>query len=143
MQAPQAHAEEAAAAAALATALAHAVIFSEDLWRQHLWRWLDPGAKAALRFVSKRMRDQVDATVEVVQSPSSGTLQAGDLASVLVRWPAVRELTLFNVDSADELAPLSTASLAGLTSLTLRQVGGMHDPHARACTQDAMRMRAP
>jgi hypothetical protein len=123
--------------AALESASAHAVLFSQDLWRQHLWRLLDPESKAALRLVSKGMRSQVDAAVEVVASPSHGA-SANQLRSALLRWPAVRELTLLNVRDAAALAPLSMASLAGLTSLTVRQVGmdrhawlhGAH-PHAR------------
>jgi hypothetical protein len=75
------------------------------------------------------MRSQVDGAVEVhvVTSPSSG---AYDLAAALLRWPAMRELTLLNVSVATDLAPLSTASLAGLTSLTVREVGGMDERHA-------------
>jgi hypothetical protein len=108
--------------AALESASAHAVLLSQDLWHQHLWRWLDADAKAALRVVSKGMRSQVDAAVEVVASPSTGAYE-NQLRSALLRWPAVRELTLLNVRDATALAPLSTASLAGLTSLTVRQVG--------------------
>jgi hypothetical protein len=66
---------------------------SQDLWHQHLWRWLDADAKATLRVVSKGMRSQVDAAVQVVASPSSGA-SANELASALLRWPAVRELTV-------------------------------------------------
>jgi hypothetical protein len=90
-----------------------------------------------MRLVSKGMRSQVDAAVQVVASPSSGA-STKDLASALLRWPAVRELTLLNVGDATTLAPLSTASLAGLTSLTVRQeVGtamrmGMHGRPTRA-----------
>jgi hypothetical protein len=106
-------AEEADAALESASAREQ-VLFSEDLWTQQLWRWLDPDAKAALRAVSKGMRIQVDWAVEVLASRSSGA-SANELRSALLRWPAVRELTLLNVSDATALAPLSTASLAGLT----------------------------
>jgi hypothetical protein len=111
-------------AAALESASAHAVLFSQDLWHQHLWSWLDPESKAAMRLVSKDMRIQVDAAVEVVASPSSGA-SANALRSALLRWPAVRELTLLNVSNAAALVPLSTTTLAGLTSLTVRQEVGL------------------
>ncbi|KAG1656424.1 hypothetical protein FOA52_009639 [Chlamydomonas sp. UWO 241] len=101
-------------------ASAHAVLLSEDLWHQQLWRWLDADATATLRVVSKDMRSLVDGAVQVVANPRSGA-SAIDLASALRRWPAVRDLTLFHVSDATDLAPLSTASLAGLTSLTVRQ----------------------
>ncbi|KAG1679525.1 hypothetical protein FOA52_011126 [Chlamydomonas sp. UWO 241] len=107
-------------AAALEFASTHAVLLSEDLLHQQLWRWLDADAKAALRVVSKGTRSLVDGAVQVVASPSSGA-SAIDLASALLRWPAVRDLTLLNVSDAASLAPLSTASLARLTSLTVRE----------------------
>ncbi|KAG1658042.1 hypothetical protein FOA52_014354 [Chlamydomonas sp. UWO 241] len=66
------------------------------------------------------MRSQVDAAVEVVASPGSGA-SANDLQSALLRWPHVVDLTLLNVGSTSDLAPLSTATLAGLASLTVRQ----------------------
>ncbi|KAG1679526.1 hypothetical protein FOA52_011127 [Chlamydomonas sp. UWO 241] len=73
-----------------------------------------------MRVVCKGTRSLVDGAVQVVASPSSGA-SADDLASALLRWPAVRDLTLLNVTGAADLAPLSTASLAGLTSLTVRE----------------------
>jgi hypothetical protein len=107
-------------------ASAHAVLLSEDLFCQQLWRWLDADAKAALRVVSKGMRSLVDGAVQVVASPRSGA-SANDLRFALLRWPAVRDLTMFNVRGAADLSPLSTASLAGLTSLTVREeVGACH-----------------
>ncbi|KAG1656423.1 hypothetical protein FOA52_009638 [Chlamydomonas sp. UWO 241] len=112
-------------AAALEFASAHAVLLSEDLLHQQLWRWLDADAKASLRVVNKRMRSLVDGAVQVLATPSSGA-SANDLNSALLRWPAVRNLTLFHVSSTTDLTPLSTASLAGLTSLTVRE----KDPYA-------------
>ena len=119
----------AAEAAAHATASAHAVLLSEDLFAQALWRWLDPDSKAALRFVSKTMRGQVDGSITRVASPRQEGFSAADLTIALRQWPAVRNLTLLSVGSAAALAPLSTASLAGLASLTVRQVGHA-SPHA-------------
>jgi hypothetical protein len=98
------------------------VLFSGDLWTQQLWQWIDSDSKRALRGVSKRMRSQVDGAITRVASPSAGA-SADDLASALLRWSAVRDLTLLNVSDAAALAPLSTATLPGLTSLTVRQVG--------------------
>ncbi|KAG1668762.1 hypothetical protein FOA52_006015 [Chlamydomonas sp. UWO 241] len=66
------------------------------------------------------MRSLVVVAVQVVASPGSGA-SANDLQSALLRWPHVVDLTLLNVGSASDLAPLSTATLAGLTSLTVRQ----------------------
>jgi hypothetical protein len=129
----------AAEEAALDSASAHAVLFSQDLWHQHLWMWLDPASKAALRVVSKAMRGQVDAAVEVVASPSSGASE-NQLRSALLRWPAVRELSLLNVSDATALAPLSTASLAGLTSLTVSEKVGTA---MRAPCAHGTAMRAP
>ncbi|KAG1676765.1 hypothetical protein FOA52_005054 [Chlamydomonas sp. UWO 241] len=105
---------------AAATALAHDVLLSEDLLSQQLWRWLDHDSKAALRGVSKGMRRLVDGAVMVVASPGSGA-SASDLTSALLRWPHVVDLTLLNVGIINNLAPLSTTTLAGLTSLTVRQ----------------------
>jgi hypothetical protein len=115
----------AAEAAAHASATSHAVLFSEDLLSQQLWRWLDIDSKRALRCVNKRMRSQVDGAVQVVVSPACGA-SPNELASALLRWPAVVDLTLINVGRASDLAPLSTASLAGLRSLAVRTVRGMH-----------------
>jgi hypothetical protein len=111
-------ADEAASDAAIANC--HAVLFSLDLWVELLWPCLDIGSKRALRIVSRAMRDQVDGAVTRVASAASG---AADLASTLARWHGVVDLTLRNVSSGADLAPLSTASLAGLTRLVVRQVG--------------------
>ncbi|KAG1679540.1 hypothetical protein FOA52_011142 [Chlamydomonas sp. UWO 241] len=99
---------------------AHAVLLSEDLMQNQLWRWLDADSKAAMRLVSKLMRSLVDGAVKVVSSPSTGAT-ANDLSSALLRWPGVRDLTLLDVRATD-LSPLSTTSLASLTSQTVRQV---------------------
>ncbi|KAG1679521.1 hypothetical protein FOA52_011122 [Chlamydomonas sp. UWO 241] len=107
-------------AAAIDSVSVHAVLLCEDLVRQQLWRWLDADSKTALRLVCKVMRSLVDGAVQVVASPSSGA-SAPDLAAALRRWPAVRDLTLLNVSGATDLSPLSTATLAGLTSLTVRE----------------------
>ncbi|KAG1657786.1 hypothetical protein FOA52_012864 [Chlamydomonas sp. UWO 241] len=71
------------------------------------------------------MRGQVDASIVVVASPSSG-FSAAQLIHALSNWPGVRDLTL----GASDLQPLATASLAGLTSLTVRQarLGGDGEP---------------
>ncbi|KAG1662169.1 hypothetical protein FOA52_006388 [Chlamydomonas sp. UWO 241] len=102
-----------------ATAAYHAVLFSPDL-SPELFPSLDRASKVALRCVNKAMRSQVDASIKVVASPVSGT-SPDALIAALVRWPGMHDLTLFAVRSADDLAPLATASLAGLTSLTMRQ----------------------
>jgi hypothetical protein len=107
----------------------------QDLWHQHLWRWLDADAKAALRVVSKGMRSQVDSAVGVVASPSSSA-SANDRPPAL----ACRARTLLNVSDATALAPLSTASLAGLTSLTVREEVGL--PCGRMGRMGAHPMRA-
>jgi hypothetical protein len=120
---------EAEAASRAGSALYHAVLFSPDLSLE-LWPSLDRTSKVALRCVSRAMRSQVDASIEVVASPSSG-FTAAELTAVLLRWPSVRDLTLLAVSGA-ELAPLATASVAGLTSLTVRQVGRMGAWHAHA-----------
>lgn len=52
-----------------ATAVAHAVLFSPDLWPQLLWQCLDRSSKRALRGVSVAMRDQVDGCITAVASP--------------------------------------------------------------------------
>jgi hypothetical protein len=105
-----------------ATAAYHAVLMSPDLFGE-LFPWLDRASKAALRSVSVAMRSQVDGSIKVVASPASGC-SADSLSAALVCWPAVRDLTLLAVSDASELQPLATSSLAGLTSLTVRQVGG-------------------
>jgi hypothetical protein len=104
------------------TTSAHAVLFSDDLVAYELWQRLDRASKVALRGVSRRMRNQVDGAVKVVVGPSLGA-NANQLRSALLRWPGVRDLTLLDVGCAASLAPLSTASLAGLTILTVREVG--------------------
>jgi hypothetical protein len=92
---------------------------------------LGRASKVALRCVSVAMRSLVDASVEVVASPGLG-FSAAELTAALVRWPGVRDLTLLAVSDAGvmsgaaQLQPLATASLAGLTSLTVRQVGALH-----------------
>jgi hypothetical protein len=48
------------AEAALESSVPLAVLSSQDLWCQQLWRWLYADAKAVLRVVSKNMRGQVD-----------------------------------------------------------------------------------
>ncbi|KAG1660175.1 hypothetical protein FOA52_005275 [Chlamydomonas sp. UWO 241] len=100
--------------------LAHAVLLSEDLFTQALWPWLDADSKAALRSMSKHMRSLVDGSITRVASSRQGFV-AGDLTIALLTWPAVRHLTLLNVGSAADLASLSTASLAGLKNLTVRE----------------------
>jgi hypothetical protein len=129
------------AEAEAATASAHAVLFSLDLWVV-LWASLDRGSKVALRGVSGAMRRQVDASIEVVASPASG-FSADALTAALLRWPAVHHLTLLAVKIASDLAPLATASLSGLTSLTVRQVGAAHGARTavawRSCCAHACR----
>ncbi|KAG1676976.1 hypothetical protein FOA52_014853 [Chlamydomonas sp. UWO 241] len=56
------------------------------------------------------MRALVDGCIKVVASPASFT--AAGLATALLNWPAVRDLTLLGVGDASVLAPLSTVSLA-------------------------------
>jgi hypothetical protein len=46
-----------------------------------------------------------------------------ELSRSLVRSPGVRDLTLLGVSNGLTLVPLTTASLAGLKSLTVREVG--------------------
>ncbi|KAG1654147.1 hypothetical protein FOA52_006694 [Chlamydomonas sp. UWO 241] len=111
--------------------MSNEVLFSLDLWAQQLWRWLDRDAKVALRSVSQAMRSQVDGSIQVVVSPSAGC-SGDELALALTRWPCVRHLTLLNVSGASDLAPLSTASLAGLASLTVREAA-----HAEAWDMQA------
>ncbi|KAG1653916.1 hypothetical protein FOA52_004554 [Chlamydomonas sp. UWO 241] len=111
---------EAAEAAAHATASAHAVLFSLYIWLE-LWPWLDRDSKAALRGVSIAMRRLVDGSIQVVAGPASG-FSPDALTSVLLRWPRTTHLTLLNVGSAEDLAPLATmTALARLKSLTVRQ----------------------
>ncbi|KAG1670672.1 hypothetical protein FOA52_010947 [Chlamydomonas sp. UWO 241] len=99
---------------------AHAVLFSADLFTA-LWPWLDRASKQALRCVNWAMRVQVDASIVAVAIPSSG-LSAAQLTQALSNWPGVRDLTLLAArPAASDLQPLATASLAGLTSLTVRQ----------------------
>jgi hypothetical protein len=108
-----------------ATALAHSVLFSDYLWRLQLWRWLDSGSKSALRGVSRAMCAQVEGSIGAVTSPASG-FSSDDLTHALAtmaRCPGLRDLTLINVSGGSGMQPLATASLAGVTSLTMRQVG--------------------
>jgi hypothetical protein len=111
---------------------AHEVLFDEDLLAQQLWPFLDAATKAALRGVCSTMRSQVDGAITRVGSPSSG-FSAADLTTALRLWPGVRDLTLLGVQGQDasNLQPLATASLAGLTTLSIRQVGS-RSPTRRA-----------
>ncbi|KAG1669914.1 hypothetical protein FOA52_002440 [Chlamydomonas sp. UWO 241] len=74
------------------------------------------------------MRNQLDAAITFVSSPESGFFVEG-LRRSLMLWPRVRDLTLLNVSDprVDTLQPLSMTSLAGLTSLTIRQMTGVRD----------------
>jgi hypothetical protein len=119
------------AASAAATESAHAVLFSEDLWAAELWRWLDVGSKVALRGVSRAMRRQVDGSVQVVASPACG-FSATQLSHALAMWPGVKHLTLLGMSDERDLQPLATTAVAGLRSLTIREVGGMHGAHGCA-----------
>ncbi|KAG1666698.1 hypothetical protein FOA52_013610 [Chlamydomonas sp. UWO 241] len=105
-------------------AAAHAVLFSQDLLAHGLWPWLDVSSKKALRGVCSAMRRQVDVSIVVVTSPGEpweAGPSAAELAAALQRWPSVTELTLMGVcNAASTLAPLATAALKRLTSLTLR-----------------------
>ncbi|KAG1662176.1 hypothetical protein FOA52_006396 [Chlamydomonas sp. UWO 241] len=103
-----------------ATVAYDAVLFSPDLFETELFPWLDRASKVALRCVNRAMRSQVDASIEVVASPASG-FSPDALIAALVRWSEMRDMTLFAVWGADDLVPLATASLAGLTSLTVRE----------------------
>ncbi|KAG1663338.1 hypothetical protein FOA52_004100 [Chlamydomonas sp. UWO 241] len=107
------------AAAEEASASAHAVLLSQDLISR-VWPWLDRESKAALRGVSSAMRRLVDGSIEVVASPVSGFSSQG-LSNALLLWPRTTHLTLLNVGGADDLAPLATAPLTRVTSLTVRQ----------------------
>ncbi|KAG1670670.1 hypothetical protein FOA52_010945 [Chlamydomonas sp. UWO 241] len=104
---------------------AHAVLFFADLFMS-LWPWLDRASKQALRCVNGAMRSQVDASIKVVTSPSS-RFSAAQLIHALSNWPGVRDLTLLGVSGDSDLQPLATVSLAGLTSLTVRQAGLWED----------------
>ncbi|KAG1665297.1 hypothetical protein FOA52_015874 [Chlamydomonas sp. UWO 241] len=119
MQARMAALEASMAAPLAGSASCHAVLSSPDLWLV-LWPSLDRVSKVALRGVSKGMRSQVDASIKVVASPASG-FSPSALSAALVHWHAVHDLKLLAVSGAADLAPLATASLAGLTSLTVRQ----------------------
>jgi hypothetical protein len=59
---------------------------------------------------------------------------AAELAAALRRWPGITDLTLLGVcNAASTLAPLATASLKRLTSLTLRAFEvGLHG-HGSPC----------
>jgi hypothetical protein len=100
---------------------AHAVLLSPDLFTI-LWPSLDGESKRALRSVTATLRSQVDALIEVVATPMLGCA-ATELAAALGRWPRTKDLTLHAVASTSALAPLATASLAGLKRLAIRQVG--------------------
>ncbi|KAG1663330.1 hypothetical protein FOA52_004091 [Chlamydomonas sp. UWO 241] len=107
--------------AAAATAFYHAVLLSPDPWLV-VFPCLDRGSKVALRGVCAALRRQVDGAMQVLASPAAG-FYPDDLAAALVRWPAVKDLTLVLVvgSSASDLAPLATTTLAGLKSLAVRQ----------------------
>ncbi|KAG1663328.1 hypothetical protein FOA52_004089 [Chlamydomonas sp. UWO 241] len=107
--------------AAAATALYHAVLLSLDLWLV-VFPCLDRGSKVALRGVCAALRRQVDGAIQVLTSHAAG-FTPHELAAVLVRWPAVKDLTLVLAvgSSASDLAPLATTTLAGLKSLAVRQ----------------------
>jgi hypothetical protein len=106
---------------AAATASYHAVLLSPDLGLG-VFPCLDRGSKVALRGVCGALRSQVNGAIEVVASPVAGFSQHALTASLL-RWPALKHLTLVMVvgSSASDLAPLATTTLAGLKSLAVRQ----------------------
>ncbi|KAG1669883.1 hypothetical protein FOA52_002409 [Chlamydomonas sp. UWO 241] len=107
-----------------ATAVAHAVVFNAHLFSE-LFQRMDRASKAAMRGVSHVTLSLVDEAVAVVASPSLGfVLTAEAVSSALQRWPGVKDLTLLGLDTdsaAATLAPLATADLGRLASLTLRQ----------------------
>lgn len=123
-----------------ATAVAHAVLLSPDLFEQ-IFQWLDPGTKHALRATCVTLRALVDGNVAVVVPRSRFTGE--ELRCALLRWPRVHELELLGA-AVDTLKPLSTSTCKGLTSLTIREeVSGRALPctrmetalpyHAHAC----------
>jgi hypothetical protein len=98
------------------------VLSSPDLWCQKLWPRLDRDSKRALRLAfDGAIRLAVDGAVVAVASPAEGFSKEG-LSRALALFPGVRDLTLLRSEPSS-LAPLTTASLAGLTSLTVREVG--------------------
>ncbi|KAG1664750.1 hypothetical protein FOA52_004758 [Chlamydomonas sp. UWO 241] len=99
-------------------ATANAVLKSPDLLSK-FWPWLDPSSKASLRVVCRELRSHVDGLVRVAMGVG---FSAQQLSAALIRWPHVHDLTLMGITGAS-LRPLTTASLAGLTSLTLREAG--------------------
>ncbi|KAG1657004.1 hypothetical protein FOA52_012005 [Chlamydomonas sp. UWO 241] len=102
------------------TEVSQSVLFSVDLW-PGLWPGLDRGSKRALRANCVAMRKQVDISVTVVvASPDVGFIP-DELSRALLRWPGVSVLALLSVSGASSLAPLATASLAVLKSLTVRE----------------------
>jgi hypothetical protein len=107
-----------------ATALAHAVLFSVDLWLE-LWPWMDRGSKQALRSVNLAMRAQVEGSIGAAASPDSGFSSDAlrHALATMARFPGLRDLALINVSAASGMQPLATALLSGVTSLTMRQVG--------------------
>ncbi|KAG1666699.1 hypothetical protein FOA52_013611 [Chlamydomonas sp. UWO 241] len=66
------------------------------------------------------MRRQVGGSIKVVASPGSG-FSAAELTAALRCWPGITELTLRVCNAASTLAPLATASLTSLKSLSLRE----------------------
>ncbi|KAG1660179.1 hypothetical protein FOA52_005279 [Chlamydomonas sp. UWO 241] len=136
MQALQAN-EVAEALAAID--LAHAVLLSEDLFTQALWRWLDADGKAALRGVSKHIRSLMDGSITRVASLRQGFVTAV-LASALLRWPAVRDLTLRQVQAPQVGAlfiPAPSSSVAA--SLQVIDISGCASLNSidfvRSCAQ--------
>jgi hypothetical protein len=101
---------------------ASAVLLSPDLFPE-LFQFLDRGSKAALRCASRAMCSLVDGSIETVASPLETGFSDISLIATLARCPRVHDLTLLYVGSTSDLASLATTSLAGLKSLTVRQVG--------------------
>jgi hypothetical protein len=109
----------------LAAALAapQSVLFT-PLLGDLLWPWLDRSSKVALRGVCRDMRREVAASIKDVTSPASG-FSADTLKAVLEASPVVRYLFLHMV-GAPALEPLATATMPGLQSLSVREVGSAH-----------------
>jgi hypothetical protein len=72
--------------------------------------------------VCSAMRRQVDGSIEVVASPSSG-FSAAELTAALKIVPGVRDLSLLGVSNAAVALPLAAATLTRLESLAVREVG--------------------
>ncbi|KAG1657720.1 hypothetical protein FOA52_011982 [Chlamydomonas sp. UWO 241] len=108
--------------AAAATALYHAVLLSPGLFWLGLFPCLDRSSKVALRGVCGALRRQVDGAIQVLASPVAG-FSPDALTAALVRWPAMKDLTLVMAvsSSASDLAPLATTTRAGLKNLAVHQ----------------------